>query len=203
MNPVLRYFKGCLGCILALVMAALPVIWTVYLGIYAFDNPDQPAWYGVVDGKPSLFGSPDEQGAGELTDVHQRFVSWFLWGFIQALAPWLLAPFIVSCMVLSPELGSLCGILSCCGLGCSAIAWWIAGIVWRFRSDGSYACGDELAGEGGEVLVADAALVQASSGKFMLIYYCICAALAVFNICVSCMYTCIGIIDISKSSDRA
>ena len=184
-------------------MAALPVVWTVYLGIYAFDNPDQPAWYGVTDGKPSLFGSPDEQGAGELTDIHQRFVSWFLWGFIQALAPWLLAPFIVSCMVLSPELGSLCGILSCCGLGCSSLAWWIAGIVWRFRSDGSYACGDELIyGTDGEVLVADASLVQASSGKFMLIYYCICFGLAVLKLCGTIIFTCANFCS-GKSSELA
>ena len=64
------------------ILTTLLVIWTVYLCIYAFDNPDQPAWYGKKDGKPSLFGSPEEQGAGELTDIHQRFVSWFLWGFI-------------------------------------------------------------------------------------------------------------------------
>ena len=47
-------------CVIALVMAALPVIWTVYLGIYAFDNPDKPAWYGVVNGKPNLFASTED-----------------------------------------------------------------------------------------------------------------------------------------------
>ena len=145
LNSTVKYTGRCLLCLIALVLAALPVIWLVYLGIYSFNNPDKPAWYGLIDGKPSLFANQEEataSNATELTNIHERFVAWFTWGFFQSLAPLLLAPFIASCMVLSPELGSACAIGSCCLMSCNALAWWTTGIIWRFKADGSYSSGD-------------------------------------------------------------
>ena len=34
------------------------------------------------------------------------------------------------------------GFLLGTGASCGAFAWWVVGIVWRFRSDGSYTAGD-------------------------------------------------------------
>ena len=35
----------------------------------------------------------------------------------------------------------LSGFLGCM-MGCGMLTWWISGIIWRFRSDGSFSCGD-------------------------------------------------------------
>ena len=43
-------FKDNLHCVLCLLGTAcsiLPIVFIVYLGIYAFNNPDQEAWYGL------------------------------------------------------------------------------------------------------------------------------------------------------------
>ena len=39
------------------VCAAMPVTLIVYLGIYAFNNPDPDAWLGIADGKNTLFAT--------------------------------------------------------------------------------------------------------------------------------------------------
>ena len=153
--------------IFTIIFILAPIIaWTVYLGIYAFDNPDSPAWYGIVDGKPGLFENHELESV-ELLDIHRRFASWFLWGFIHALAPWLLFLCVKVCTALSPKLGECSQILAICSYGCSTVAWWVTGIVWRFRPDGAFASGDKFSVlvDGDETtLEADPLLVQAKSG---------------------------------------
>ena len=166
------------------VCSAVPIIFMVYLGIYAFNNPDQEAWYGLdTDGKGALFASEDAGLTGratELVDIHARFVTWFLWGFIQTLVLPLSATILVGLgMLIHPSLGSFCSGLLGCGMSCGGLAWWITGIVWRFRSDGAYATGDVVP-EGKDLdaweaeISADDSLFQYKSGKFMFIYYVIC-----------------------------
>jgi len=36
---------GAVTCLLGLACSAVPVVLTVYLGIYSFNNPDNEAWY--------------------------------------------------------------------------------------------------------------------------------------------------------------
>ena len=49
---------GLIGLFLcSAVCFAPPIILTVYLGIYAFENPDNEAWYGIVDQKKELFAN--------------------------------------------------------------------------------------------------------------------------------------------------
>ena len=38
-------FVCCATCL------AIPTVFATFLGIYAYNNPDQQAWYGIVDGK--------------------------------------------------------------------------------------------------------------------------------------------------------
>ena len=38
---------SCVLCLLATACSILPIVFVVYLGIYAFNNPDQEAWYGL------------------------------------------------------------------------------------------------------------------------------------------------------------
>ena len=38
---------GCVICLLGTACSILPLVFVIYLGIYAFNNPDQEAWYGL------------------------------------------------------------------------------------------------------------------------------------------------------------
>ena len=85
-------------------------------------------------------------------------------------------------MMLNTTLGNLCMGLNGCAFACGGLAWWITGIIWRFRADGAFASGD-IAPEGTSLddwdatITADGSLYQHRSGKFMLIYYFICFGL--------------------------
>lgn len=173
---------GCCACICGLVCAALPIVFTVYLGIYAFNNPDKDAWYGIVSEQKALFATHADgktAQAAELVDIHQRFVTWFLWGFIQTLAP--IAVGLISAIgtAINPTCGSALAGVGGCAMGCGGLAWWITGIVWRFRSDGAYSVGDIPEGdvkpeEWEKTVTGSTSLFQHHSGMFMFVYYMIC-----------------------------
>jgi len=137
--------------------------------------------------------------AKELVDIHGRFVTWFLWGFCQMMAP--IAGTLLTCIgfALSPMLGQIIGGLTGCATACGGLAWWITGIVWRFRSDGSYSCGDIVQdGHTEEEWMVEVTktgtLFQHKSGKFMAIYYLICWSLIAFNMLCSigaALYMCL------------
>ena len=136
---------ACVACLCGLACSSLPIIFTVYLGIYAFNNPDKEAWYGKVGDEQSLFVShADGEGssATDLANIHQRFVTWFLWGFIQTLAPIGIGLIGAIGAAINPVCGTALGGIGGCAMGCGGLAWWITGIVWRFRSDGAFAVGD-------------------------------------------------------------
>ena len=40
--------KGGCACICGCAIAAIPITFIVYLGIYAFNNPDNEAWVGIA-----------------------------------------------------------------------------------------------------------------------------------------------------------
>ena len=63
----------------------LPLAVYILLFIFAFFNPDKPAWTQMsVTESSKLYASLDEAGGNKqmLVDVHSRFASWFAWGFI-------------------------------------------------------------------------------------------------------------------------
>ena len=85
------------SCIIVLMLTIV-----IYLGIYAFDNPDPTdCWY--IDGLPQTFLSEYEarqaalQQKLEIPDhepinVHRVFVIWFTWGFWTIIGPFLVSP---------------------------------------------------------------------------------------------------------------
>ena len=148
----------------------------VYLGKYAFDNPD-PADIWTVE-TPSLAMQVGQQGNDAAVPVHDNFVKWFLWGLIQCL----IVPggmcLAAICSAMAPALGSCLGGLTACAASCGGLAWWIVGIIWRFNRAGQYSCGDgdkanDHAYTSETMSIWQSAMVQESSGKFMRIYYLI------------------------------
>ena len=136
---------GAMGGILAGICGcaclAGAIAFVVYLGIYAFNNPDLPNGW-TAEGLTQCYNT--ETGASvaatqaglqdaELVNSHQVFVAWFVWGFWTTVAPCLAIPLfcIVGCLGL-PTLTFGLGGLTSCGVGCSQLFWIIFGSIWRF-----------------------------------------------------------------------
>ena len=72
-------------------LAPIHITLTVYLGIFALDNPDADGWYGTISGVPRMDSEAsfkaivDQATVADLDHVHDHFVTWFLWGFINAV----------------------------------------------------------------------------------------------------------------------
>ena len=68
-----------------------------------------------------------------------------------------------------------------CFYGCSMVAWWVAGIVWRFRPAGKYASGDMIPVDVSETewleetITVDDSIYQYLTGYFIKIFYVACA----------------------------
>jgi len=188
------------GSILCALICCSPfVVLTVYFGIYSFNNPDKDVWYGTdALSQPALYASLESAKAAKATDVvdmHHRFYVWFLWGFIQMLAPCAAMCLVPLAGMISDMLGSCMGCILGAGACCGSLAWWITGIVWRFRSDGAFVSGDEAPkgitmDDWNAQIEKDHGLYQYSSGKFMYIFYLI----GFISISVSCACSLIGCI---------
>ena len=145
MQPISLWSKSQIvgASIGALVCISIPIVFTVFLGIYGFKNPDKAAW--IVRTSPtadefSIFGTLAEAKAGpkenEIVNIHQLFVSWFLWGFYLMLSPWAIAIItIITCFLHERVYQITFGLLNCLA-GCAWLAWLIVGLVWRFNKYG-------------------------------------------------------------------
>lgn len=115
----------------------------------------------------------------------------------------MLAPLATGCLFMiasavSPTVGMVCGALNGCLIGCSGLAWWITGIVWRFRADGAFATGDikpedTTAEDWLATLEGDNSLYQYKSGRFIAIYYFITWGLMALSLTcsiIAAIYTC-------------
>lgn len=157
------------------------------MGIFAFNNPNPEAWY--VDG--ALVPTLPAEGT-EFTAVHDQYVTWFLWGFINQMI-FFATPI---CMMLTQVMPGNCGwhsYVTGCGVCVSSLVWYITGLVWRYNAVGKFSCGDDTD------VVADAQsvpLMQTESGNFMRIYFlitwilfatiCCCGcSVAIFTQCIS------------------
>ena len=88
------------------------------------------------------------------------------------------------------------------------LAWWIAGIAYRFSQRGKYACGDFVPeGMSQEDWVAELkeedSLYQRSSGNFMFYYYIICAVMYFLTCLFSCCICCASLLKITKALGSA
>jgi hypothetical protein len=174
----------------ALIYCGVAITLVVYLGIFALDNPNAEGWYGEVSDVPTMnseswFASQDQAKVANLDDVHSHFVTWFLWGFINAIGT--IGPMLLFCIPCCPPIAAC--------FQCSGCAWWIAGMVWRLRQSGSFASGDIMPANATEEdwiaqITADGSMYQYESGKFMWIYYMITWIIMGISCLCSC---CVGI----------
>lgn len=123
---------------------AMQAVLTVYLGLYAFRNPDQPAWVGETDEeKLALFESrasaKEQVKMYRVTNVHAHFEAWFVFGFLVNLSPALIFTIYKTAALCSFEIAKFLAITLAFLAGLAWTTWYILGIVWRFSRAGRYA----------------------------------------------------------------
>ena len=180
---------GCLAGVIAYV---------VYLGIYAFNNPDPELafsiggqCYGTQIAADAAWASLQTAGTVEadavMLNAHTLFVSWFVWGFWTCVSPCLAIPLfcILGCLG-QPTIMMGCGGLFSAGLGCSSLFWIIFGAIWRW-GDLAPCTRDAIApmAADGDIVAYEASVetqiatqgLQVQSGAFMktwlIIQFCI------------------------------
>ena len=144
------HLKEGIGALVGCGTLALLITYVVYLGKFAFSNPDNPCWYVTSSWhEPNLTGiAPIENEDGDIpdnyTDVHGHFLRWFKMFF------WLhIASFATCCCSGCLAQKNKEVAMRCLG-GCGFIAFitlfwiWIKGMVWRYSAAGHMASGDYL-----------------------------------------------------------
>mgnify|MGYP007023081433 CR=1 FL=1 len=150
-NPCSKIF-GIICCVLATgVMATV----TVYLGIYAYKNPDPKACWVVRDlhtsglTKSDVIARSNAMGIdivdGYPMEMHKVYVVWFLWGFWANVAILALNVLLMPLGFMKKErTGMILGSVFC-GFYCINTFVWLAfGGIWRFSKAGVVASGDKL-----------------------------------------------------------
>ena len=114
-----------------------------------------------------------------------QFHKWFMWGFIINVAALVNAVLqFAFAATESPIFGKLSACVAC-PLGCGALAWFIAGMVLRWREIGNVCSGDYALENGVNEGVAP---YQWKSGKFIHIYYIVCLSLVGAICCCACTF---------------
>ena len=176
------------SCICGCGCLAAGITFIVYLGIYAFNNPEAQTYYiaGSDTTQAELVPIVPNVDAEGVTPIHDQFITWFKWMFANSLVPTSFAcigPLLMCLMAKSPCLGNTCSGAVFCSWVCSGLAVYILGLVWRYGEAGKFASGDDL-----DENVVAGPLMQISNGKFMSIYYLI----TWIALGVSCFCTCLG-----------
>ena len=122
-------------------------------------------------------------------NVTEQFVTWFYWGFIINVGAMVVAVF--QLLYAATESEAWIKLANFIGgpLGCGGLAWFIAGLVLRYRQIGNVCSGD-LVLEGED----QTGPYAWKSGKFMNIYYMVIMWILIsVCACVCCVGICAGI----------
>ena len=146
-------------------------------------------------------------GARNLTNIHARIVNWFLFGFILMIGPFFIATVSYMGAVIHKNLAwALCnmGILL---LGCSTVAWFIVGIVFRYSRKGRYSAGTVLPPDTDKddwlaTIKADGTLYQYYSGQFMNNFFVVAFILLVVSIATGVLVSCYACCCVGGSSSK-
>ena len=142
-----------ISCLCGLACLGGLITYTVYLGIYAYNNPDPEECWWIKGLDVSQTTSAAATAAGALSDpaltaepvnVHLVYVGWFLWGFWMCISPCIAAPVLMTLGCVSMQATQVLGGLFSCALGCGQLFWVIFGFVWRWGAMGQASSRDAL-----------------------------------------------------------
>lgn len=127
----------------------------VYLGIYAYKNPDPTQCWVVRDlasswtSRADALARADTMGIdvteGFPMEMHAVFVTWFLWGFWAKVALVISMAFGFGVYKANPYLGKIIMFLTGGLYAANGIMWLGVGGIWRYSKGGMVAAGAELA----------------------------------------------------------
>ena len=166
---------------------------------YAYNNPDaatQGQCFASDSSDTPFDMTPDSiTGAvptpsADYANVGAQFTSWFFWGFVINMISIVMAIFnFLFAFTQSPIFGMLQTLIGC-PVCCGGLAWWIAGMVIRWRHIGSVCAGgilrDEIDANGASAGAVGDAPYWWKSGKFMNIYLIITLSAIPILCCVGC-----------------
>ena len=200
------------GAVLGFLTIATFITVLVFLGIFAFNNPDPNSVWIVRDfesaerTRDAVIAGAGASGVditeGYPVEMHKLFSAWFAWGFWACLAYAILFVGFGAITAAVPKVGAtLVSVIT--GLFCTnSIVWLICGFVWRFSKAGSIASGDKLEKDPNvadkvwkEQLKAssEANGFQLAGGNFMYVYLTamiILFSVIIFGFVVGCMVLC-------------
>ena len=155
----------CCGCF------ATIIAFCVFLGLYAFNNPEPDCFYipGSDTSQPYLAVDADVEAEG-VEPIHEQFVTWFTWMFANMMILFVAPCIGIIVLAITDEevLGAASSGFCACACSCSLLVAYIMGLVWRYGKAGKFASGDTL--EEGE---EPDPLSQISNGRFLSVYYLI------------------------------
>ena len=155
-NPKVMAVPGCLYF--------LPnVILVYFMYTYAYNNPDveSTGQYCFARSGDNV-GYPDGTLPGSI-DVTSEFETWFKYGFILNILHICIGVFMLLGTSEALSFCSFCGICLDCPVSCGALAWFITGMVFRWRHAGKVCSGDYY--DSNDILLLD--VYMHKSGKFM------------------------------------
>ena len=173
----------------AVIVAGVFTTATIYMGIYAYKNPDPVNCWVVRDvnqpalSKAAVIDLANKYGI-EVTDgypveLHKVYLAWFLWGFWAKLAFAGLIAVTFGVCFCSVQGGLILASISVGLYVINAIVWLACGGIWRFSKAGVIAAGDKLervVGTTDEIWNAQVENAMVSSGyqinggRFLKIY---------------------------------
>ena len=166
------------------VFLAAYITLSVFLGLYAFNNPDAQAYYisGTDTSQADLVPIIPANDADGVVPIHDHFVTWFTWMFINKIV--LLCFPCIACLLyticLNKKRGLICNQLFLISYCCSSLVALVMGLIWRFGEAGRFASGDYL---DKDAAVAAGPLYQVSSGKFILVKIILSVVWKVGGVC--------------------
>ena len=159
--------------------------------VYAFDNPDV-----AKNGFECYASNGDNFGygvdLGGRKNVSAEFITWFKFGFVINVA--YLTVGVLQLTHYLTELAFIGAIWMCIGIpmGCGTLAWFITGMVFRWRHLGEVCSGKYY---DANAAVTEPDVYMWKSGKFMQIYFILCFSLC----CCTCICGCCAGIILSAS----
>ena len=123
------------------------ITFTVYLGIYAFSNPEAQAYYisGSDETQAELVAIVPDAEADGVIPIHDHFVTWFTWMFANQLITlsWICTlPILILFYNGSKNPAAIIFQICFSSYSCSVLIAYIMGLVWRFSKAGKFASGD-------------------------------------------------------------
>ena len=135
------------------------------------------------------------------SDVSQQFQTWFMWGFIINVAAIVLAFVQMLHAATESDIFKVITSILGCPIGCGGLAWFIAGLVIRYREIGNICSGDyyrenlELNPAAGQI--GDLPFAW-SSGTFINWYYLAILIMIGLACCIGCSIAICGAVMASQ-----